>query len=117
MARWMPDEFGSKYKGELRSGTRERRKWVDRVSELGTEKSNQLGIPFFCIFSSLLFSILLYFFGFRPSTNGVGTGFYHLQITAKWRWSFPVRRIRRMATLSGPDRLWILWVRTITYVA
>jgi hypothetical protein len=36
MARWMPDEFGSGDKEELRSETRERRKWVNRVSELGT---------------------------------------------------------------------------------
>jgi len=41
----------------------------------------------------LLFSILL--FGSWPGTNGVGTGFYLLRITAKWRWSFRVRRIRR----------------------
>jgi len=27
---------------------------------------------------SLLFSLLNYFFGSWPSTNGVGTGFYHL---------------------------------------
>jgi hypothetical protein len=38
---------------------------------------------------SLLFSLLHYFFGSRPSTNGVGTGFYHLMIPVKWRWSFP----------------------------
>jgi len=31
-------------------------------------------------FSSLfLTSLLVYFFGSRPSTNGVGTGFYHLR--------------------------------------
>jgi hypothetical protein len=36
MARWMPDEFGSGDKDELRSETRERRKWVNRVSELRT---------------------------------------------------------------------------------
>jgi len=117
MARWMPDEFGSGDKEELRSGTWERRKWVDRISELGTEESNQLGIPFFCLFSSLLFSILFYIFGSRPSTNGVGTGFYHLRITAKWRWSFPVRGIRRKVTLSNTNRLWDLWVRMVTYAA
>jgi hypothetical protein len=32
----MLDEFGSGYKEELRFETRERRKWVNRVSELGT---------------------------------------------------------------------------------
>jgi len=110
-------EFGSGDKEELGSEIRKWRKRVDTVSKLRTEESNQLGIPFFCFFSCLLFSILLYFFGSRPSTNGVGTGFDHLRITAKWRWSFPVRRIRRKVTRSGTDRLWHLWVRTITYAA
>jgi hypothetical protein len=36
MASWMLCEFGSGDKEELRSETRERRKWVDRVSEAGT---------------------------------------------------------------------------------
>ena len=36
MARWMPDEVGRADKKELRSETQERRKWVNRVSELGT---------------------------------------------------------------------------------
>jgi len=49
--------------------------------------------------SVLVTSLLHYFFGSRPSTNGVGTGFYHLRRPVKWRWSFPVRRIRRMATI------------------
>jgi len=49
------------------------------------------GITFGCFLVSLFPSSLL--FGSRPGTNGVGTGCYHLQITAKWRWSFPVRRI------------------------
>ena len=31
------------------------------------------------LFSLLLYFLLLYFFGSRPSTNGVGTGFYHLR--------------------------------------
>jgi hypothetical protein len=53
----------------------------------------------FLLYLSLLFSLLLYFFGFRPITNGVGMGFYHLRRQVKWRWSFPVRRIRRMATI------------------
>ena len=55
------------------------------------------GCSFFLF--SLLSSLLLYFFGSRPSTNGVGTGFYHLRRQVKWRWSFPVRRIRRIATI------------------
>jgi len=41
----------------------------------GLEESYQLGVPFFCFFSSLLFSILDYFFGSWPSTNGIGRGF------------------------------------------
>jgi len=36
--------------------------------------------------------------------------------TCHWRWSFPMRRIHRKVTLSGIDRLWDLWVRTIAYV-
>jgi hypothetical protein len=43
-------------------------------------------------------------------------GFYHLRISVNGRWSFPVRRICRKVTLSGTDRLWDLWVRTIAYV-
>ena len=63
-----------------------------------------------------LFSLLHYFFGSRPSTNGVGSGFYHLRRYVKWRWSFPVRRICRKVALSGTDRLSDLWVRTFAYV-
>jgi hypothetical protein len=114
MTSWILYEFGSGDKEELRSEARDRRKWVNRVSELGTEESSQLGISFF---SSLLFSILYYFIGSRPGTNGVGMGFYHLRMAAKWRWSFPVGRIRRKVTLSGTDRLWDLWVSTSTYAA
>jgi len=32
----------------------------------------------------LLFSSLHLFFGFRPSTNGVGTGFYHLPMEVEF---------------------------------
>jgi hypothetical protein len=64
-------------------------------------------------FSPLLYSFAhRYFFGDRPSTNGVGKGVYHLLITVKWRWIFPGRWIRQK--LSGTDRSWDLWVRTIT---
>ena len=38
----------------------------------------------------------LLFFGHRPGTNGVGMGFYHRH----WRWSFPVRRIRRKVAIE-----------------
>jgi len=41
----------------------------------GLEERYQLGIPFFCFFSSLLFSILYYFVGSRPCINAVNTGF------------------------------------------
>jgi len=54
--------------GQESFGTRDRR------------KSDQLSVPFFCFFCSLHFSILHYFIGSRPGTNGVGTGFYHLRI-------------------------------------
>jgi hypothetical protein len=50
-------------------------------------------------FSSLHFTLHLYFCGSQPSTNGVGTGFYHLQRQVQWRWSFTVLLFRRMATL------------------
>ena len=36
--------------------------------------------------------------------------------TCQWRWSFPVRRIRRKVAIERADRLWDLWVRTIAYV-
>jgi len=36
-------------------------------------------------------------YGSRPSTDGVGTCFYHLQWQVKWMWSFPVHRMRRKA--------------------
>jgi hypothetical protein len=55
------------------------------------------GITFGCF---LFLSSLFLFFGSRPGTNGIGTGFYQLRITAKWRWSFPVRRIRRMVAIE-----------------
>jgi len=45
----------------------------------GLEESNQSGVSVFCFFSSLLFSILCYFRS-RPSTNGIGTVFYRLQL-------------------------------------
>jgi len=50
-------------------------------------------------FSSFLLFIPLCFLGSRPSTNGIATGLYHLRITAKWRWSFPLCYIQRKATV------------------
>ena len=53
----------------------------------------------FWMFLLSLLCLLLYFFGSRPSTNYVGTSLYHLRRQVKSSWSFPVRRIRRMATI------------------
>jgi len=33
-------------------------------------------------------------------------GFYHHQIIVNWRWTFPVRRIRRKDVFRGTNRLW-----------
>jgi len=55
------------------------------------------GITFGCFLVSLFSCSLL---GSRPGTNGVGMGCYHLWITAKWRWSFPVRRICRNVAIE-----------------
>jgi hypothetical protein len=55
---------------------------------------------FLLLISSLLVNSLLhYFFGSRPSTNGISMGFYHLRRLIQWRWSFPIRRICQMATI------------------
>jgi hypothetical protein len=58
----------------LRSETQERRKWVNRVSELATG-GKVINWAFLLFLSSLLLSIVHYFFGSRPGINGVGTGF------------------------------------------
>jgi hypothetical protein len=55
----MPDEFGSGDKQELRSETRERRKWVNGVSELGTG-GKVINWAFLSSVSSLLISSLLH---------------------------------------------------------
>jgi len=60
---------------------------------------------FFTSFSSLLI-------GLWPAINGIGMGF----TTYGWRWSFPVRRIRRKVAIEHIDRLGDLWARTIAYV-
>jgi hypothetical protein len=44
-------------------------------------------------------SLLLYIFWSQPSTNGVGKGRYHLHRQDRWKGSFPMRPIRRMATM------------------
>jgi hypothetical protein len=73
MAGRMLYDFGSGDKEELRSETREWRKWVN---SFGTQHRRRvINWAFLSSVSSLLYSILLYFFGARPSINGVGTGF------------------------------------------
>ena len=42
--------------------------------------------------------------------------FYHLRITLKWRWNFPVRRTRQKVELNCTDRSWDLQMRTVIYV-
>jgi hypothetical protein len=100
MAGRMHYEFGSGDTEELRSETRERRKWVNRVSELRTGGSNQLGVPFFCFFSSHLHTLLLLWISARYKWRR--HGFYHLRISVNGRWSFPVRRIRRKGHNTVP---------------
>jgi len=80
MVRWMPVEIGSEDQEEFRSETRERRKWVNRVSELGTEGKSLIGrsIILFLLLSSLLHTSLLHWIsarykwrrpGFSPPPN------------------------------------------------
>jgi len=45
-------QFGSGDREELRSETRERRKWAIEFRNSGPAENNQLGIPFFCFFPS-----------------------------------------------------------------
>ena len=62
MAGRMLYELGSGVKEELRSEARERRKWVNRVSELRTGGKSSIRGSFllFLLFSSLLFSSRLF---------------------------------------------------------
>ena len=72
-------------------------------------ETGSLGDVFVPLFSSSLLWISAQYkwrrHGFLPPSESV-----------KWRWIFPVHRIHRKVTLSGTDRLWDLWVRTIAYV-
>jgi len=99
MAGRMLYEFGSGDKEELRSEARERRKWVKRVSELRTGGKLSIGRSFllFLLFSSLLHTLLLHWISARYKWRR--HGFYHLRISVNGRWSFPVRRIHRKATV------------------
>ena len=104
MARWMPAEFGSGDKEELRSETRERRKWVYRVSGLrnGRKVINWAFLSFVSLFSSLLHTLLLDWISARYKWRW--HGFLPPLESVKWRWIFPVRRIRRKVALSGTNR-------------
>jgi hypothetical protein len=75
MAGRMLYEVGSGDKEELGSEARDRRKWVSRQSELRTGGKVSIEHFFLLFLSSLLVSILHYFFGSWPGINGVGTGF------------------------------------------
>jgi hypothetical protein len=89
---------------------------VNRFLELrtGGKVSIERSFLLFLLFSSLLHTLLLLWISARYKWRR--HGFYHLQISVNGRWSFPVRQIRQMVTLSGTDRLWDLRVRTIAYV-
>jgi len=64
----------------------------------------------------LFLSSLLLFFGSLPGTNGVGTGFYHLQSQSSGGGFSPCAGSAEQSPLSSTDRLWDLWVCTIAYV-
>ena len=117
MAAWILYEFGSGDTEELRSETRERRKWVNRVSELRPGAKLSIGRSFllFLLFSSLLHTLLLLWISAQYKWRR--HGFYHLRIQVNGRWSFPVHRIRRKVTLSGHKRYRDFWVCTSTYAA
>jgi len=71
------------------------------------------GITFGCF---LFLSSLLIFIGSRPSTNGVGTGFYHLRSQSSGGGFSLCARSAERSPLSCTDRLWDVWVPTIAYV-
>jgi len=71
------------------------------------------GITFGCF---LFLSSLLFFFGSRPGTNGIGMGFYHLRSQSSGGGVSQCTRSAERSPLSCSDRLWDLWVRTIAYV-
>ena len=79
------------------------RKW--RCGDYGS--SSDVSFCSFVSFSSLLF--LLDYGPVQMASAWVFTA-------CQWRWSFPVRRIRRKVAIERADQLWDLWVRTIAYV-
>jgi len=58
---------------------------VEYEFESGGEEDMEVvqTFPFVPLFLSVLFSLHL-FFGSRPGTNGVGTGFYHLPMKVEF---------------------------------
>jgi len=64
----------------------------------------------------LFLSSLLIFFGSRPSTNGVGMGFYHLRSQSSGGGFSPCARSAERSPLSCTDQLWDMWDHTIAYV-
>jgi len=56
----------------------------------------------------LFLSSLILFFGSRPSTNGVGTGFNHLRSQSSGGGFSPFAESAEMSPLSCTDRLWDL---------
>jgi len=103
MACQMLYEFESGDKEELRSKARERRKWVNRVSQLRTGGKLSIGCSFllFLLFSALLHTLLLHWISARYKWRR--HGFYHIRISLNGRWSFPVHPIHRKATVWCPS--------------
>jgi len=77
------------------------------------EDSVTLDVP---SFSFLQFCLLLYFFGSRPSTNGVGSGFSTSGDKSTGGGVSPCAGSAEWLPY-GTDRLWDLWVPTFAYVA
>jgi hypothetical protein len=85
-------EFWTGDTEELRSEDRKWRKWVSLFRNSAPEQSYQLGVSFFCSFSSFLNTLLLLMISAQYKWRQ--PGFYHLRISVKGRWSFPLCRIR-----------------------
>jgi len=111
--------FGSGDMEELMCEARERRKCVNRVSELRTGGKLSIRRSFllfvlFLLFSSLVHPSSLLWILARDEWRR--QGFYHLRISANGRWRFPVHQIRRKVALGGTDQFWDLRVHEIWYV-
>jgi len=77
--------------------------------------SIECSFSLFLLFSSLLHTSLLHWISdwYKWRRHG----FYHLWVPIHRRQSFPARRIRLRATLSGIDQLWDIWFDSSTYGA